>query len=230
MGIFRGPNIVTDGLVLAVDTASDKSYPGSGTTLFDLSGNNLNGIIHGNPGFSSSMNHGVFDFDGIDDYISMGSLDAVDLIQDQTNFTLGIWFKMGALGSLRGLIGTLNYSCTKNIGLTAHNSNLSFYNDTTSCYSVAVSGIEVGKWLYGVGTYDGTTTRTYIFKDGSLSQASGTSKSGSTLTFPSDFQIWGDQHGGNYTDCKGGLAHVYNRTLSQVEIEQNYNACKSRFI
>jgi hypothetical protein len=227
--MYTGPHIISDGLVLAVDTASKRSYPRSGTTLFDLSGNNLNGTIEGSPSFLNSDN-GVFDFDGIDDYISMGSSEAVDLIQNQTNFSLGVWFKMDALGTLRGLIGTLNYGCTLNLGLTANGTNLSFYNDTATCYSVSVGGVEIGKWIYGVGTYDGTTTRTYMFKDGNLTQASGTSKSGVTNTFSSDFQVWGDQNGTIETDCKGGIAHVYNRTLSQTEIEQNYNALKSRFI
>jgi len=40
MGIKRGPNVVTDGLVLSLDAASTRSYPGSGSTWSDLSGNN----------------------------------------------------------------------------------------------------------------------------------------------------------------------------------------------
>ena len=40
MGFYRGPNIVTNGLVLALDAANPKSYPGSGTTWYDISGNN----------------------------------------------------------------------------------------------------------------------------------------------------------------------------------------------
>ena len=229
MAFSRGPSIVTDGLVLALDTANHKSYPGSGTALKDMSGSGLNGTIVGSPPFSTD-NGGILDFNGSSDYVTCGTTDAVDLIQNQTNFTLAIWFKMDALASLRGLIGTLNYNCTKNLGLVANNTSLSFYNDTTTCYAVNLgSYVEVGKWIYAVGTYDGTTTRTYGFKDGVLTQASGTSKSGATLTFSSDFQVWGDQYGSNYTDCKGGVAHVYNRTLSQTEIEQNYNSIKSRF-
>ena len=228
MAFFRGPNIVTDGLVLALDTASPRSYPGSGTTIKDLSGSGIDGTLVGSPPFSTD-NGGILDFDGIDDYITCGTSTAVNLIQNQTNFTLGVWFKMDALGTLRGLIGTLNYSCTKNLGLTANGTSLSFYNDTTTCYNVSVGGVETGKWIYGVGTYDGTTTKTYMFKDGSLSQADGAGKSGPTLTFTSDFQVWGDQNGSIETDCKGGIAHVYSRTLSQTEIEQNYNAQKSRF-
>ena len=32
-----GPDIISDGLVLAVDAANTKSYPGSGATVTDLS-------------------------------------------------------------------------------------------------------------------------------------------------------------------------------------------------
>ena len=39
MGVFAGPNIVEDGLMLYLDAADPKSYPGSGTSWFDLSGN-----------------------------------------------------------------------------------------------------------------------------------------------------------------------------------------------
>ena len=41
MGFYRGPNIVRDGLVLALDAAAVRSYPGTGTTWYDLSGNNF---------------------------------------------------------------------------------------------------------------------------------------------------------------------------------------------
>ena len=43
MGTIYGPNFVTDGLVLCLDAANTRSYPGSGSTWTDLSGNNLNG-------------------------------------------------------------------------------------------------------------------------------------------------------------------------------------------
>ena len=40
MAFGNGPRIVTDGLVLSLDAADRNSYPGSGTTWFDMSGNN----------------------------------------------------------------------------------------------------------------------------------------------------------------------------------------------
>jgi len=48
MAISHSPRIVRDGLVLALDAADRNSYPGSGTTWYDLSGNNYHGISSGN--------------------------------------------------------------------------------------------------------------------------------------------------------------------------------------
>jgi len=47
MGTYGGPDTVTDGLVLALDAANKKSYPGSGTTWYDLSGNGFNFTLDG---------------------------------------------------------------------------------------------------------------------------------------------------------------------------------------
>ena len=48
MATEGGPNIVEEGLVLALDAGNTKSYPGSGTTWYDLSGNNYHGISSDN--------------------------------------------------------------------------------------------------------------------------------------------------------------------------------------
>ena len=43
MANLYGPRIVTDGLVLNLDAGNSKSYPGSGSTWYDLSDNSVNG-------------------------------------------------------------------------------------------------------------------------------------------------------------------------------------------
>ena len=42
MAFRYSPRVVTDGLVFAVDAGNVKSYPGSGTVWYDLSGNGNN--------------------------------------------------------------------------------------------------------------------------------------------------------------------------------------------
>ena len=79
MGISRGKSIVTDGLILYLDAANKKSYPGSGTVWSDLSGNANTGTLTNGPTFDSS-NNGSINFDGTDDLVECSSISS-------TNFT-----------------------------------------------------------------------------------------------------------------------------------------------
>ena len=54
MAITRGPNIVRDGLVLCLDAKDPNSYPGSGSTWYDLSGNNFDYTLGNNLTYSNS--------------------------------------------------------------------------------------------------------------------------------------------------------------------------------
>ena len=64
---FNYEGIVTNGLVLSLDAGFDPSYPTTGTTWYDLSGNSNNGTLINGPTFNTS-NSGSIVFDGIDDY------------------------------------------------------------------------------------------------------------------------------------------------------------------
>ena len=63
MGTSYNPHIVSDGLVLCLDAANPRSYPGSGTSWYDLSGNGNNGTLVNGVGYSSD-NAGSLVFDG----------------------------------------------------------------------------------------------------------------------------------------------------------------------
>ena len=63
-----GPQIVTDGLVFCVDANNAKSYPGSGTTWYDLS-KNINLTL---TTVTSASANGIV-FDGTDDKIAFQS-------------------------------------------------------------------------------------------------------------------------------------------------------------
>lgn len=85
MAVSGGPDIVPDGLVLALDAANIKSYAGSGTIWNDLSGNNNSGSLVNGPTFNSA-NGGSIVFDGVNDYVSLSSA-----VNTNTSFTLGFW-------------------------------------------------------------------------------------------------------------------------------------------
>jgi len=62
MGAYGGPDVPTDGLVMHVDAANSKSYPGAGAEWFDLSGNEHHINLGANVAPSSVENTTVLHF------------------------------------------------------------------------------------------------------------------------------------------------------------------------
>jgi hypothetical protein len=91
---FLGQNIVTNGLVLNLDAANKDSYPGTGTTWTDLSGNGNNGTLINGPSFLSNVNSGIIKFDGVDDYISRSYNSTFNI---RTGLTLSVFFKRNSI-------------------------------------------------------------------------------------------------------------------------------------
>lgn len=90
MSAFGGPNIIEDGLVLYLDAGNRKSYPGSGTTWFDISGYKSTGILTNGPTFNSSS-LGSLVFDGINNYVNFGGSQA-SLVRSATSLSIGATF------------------------------------------------------------------------------------------------------------------------------------------
>ena len=67
--------VVTSGLQLYLDAGNSSSYPGSGTTWYDLSGNNNNGTLVNGPTYSSA-NGGCIVLDGSNDYVQFSTISA----------------------------------------------------------------------------------------------------------------------------------------------------------
>src|SRR5210317_1238866 len=78
--------IVTDGLVLALDVADNKSYISGSTAWTDLSGNGNNGTLINGTSYSSN-NKGSLTFDGIDDKVEHTEI----LFTSSSSWTLSQW-------------------------------------------------------------------------------------------------------------------------------------------
>ena len=89
MATDYNPSIVTDGLVLCLDAANTKSYPGSGTTWTDISGKGYDGTLTNGPTFSSD-NLGCIVFDGSNDRVDGVHNSELNLTQD---LTVECWFR-----------------------------------------------------------------------------------------------------------------------------------------
>ena len=69
MAVNAGPDIIEDGIVLCLDAANSRSYPGTGTTWSDLAESN-NGTLTNGPTFDAG-NGGSIVFDGSNDYVNL---------------------------------------------------------------------------------------------------------------------------------------------------------------
>jgi uncharacterized delta-60 repeat protein len=72
MAWYRGLNIPLNGLMFFTDFNNVKSYPGSGTTVYDISGNRNNGTLSGGPSYVSG-NINSLSFDASNDLLTLST-------------------------------------------------------------------------------------------------------------------------------------------------------------
>ena len=223
MGFYRGPNIVTDGLVFAIDAGSARSYPGSGTTVTDLSGTNNVTLANG-VGFGSN-NGGVFTYDGVDDQGSAGNFFTYQA------FTINLWVKPGTSQVTYADIidnyhsGSHNWVCQQS-GATQNVYDFLVFGASGQTSATGVFTLTAGDWVNLTFTYDGDKVRGY---NNGVLFATGSSL-GTTINYSSqNFYIgrWGG--GGRNWEGEYGPLYCYSAALSAAQILQNYNAQKSRF-
>jgi len=221
MGISAGPDIIQDGLVLNLDASDKLSYPGSGTTWYDISGNSRNATLTNGPTFSS-INGGVIVFDGTNDYAVIGS--SISLSEYTFSFFCQ-WISITGFSSRifgSDAFGTYTIFNSTNVGF--------HYNPLGgSPPSVTLSsGVNVGtgNWCQVAVTVSAAATSVIIYINGESKN--------STSVLPNqnlfnNLYLGAQNTLGLVANCYIGNFHLYNRAISATEIAQNYNATKSRF-
>ena len=221
MANLYGPRIVTDGLVLHLDAANRKSYPGSGSTWYDLSGNGNNGTI--NSGVSYNYNSGgYFNFNGS----TGGSVTLPLLSTARASITMlaitnmpasdgGAIFYNGNDGGYGFGIGGSNYD---NVG-----------NNAIGLYQI-IRWIDTNvNWGTGwmlAGLLINSSGVPFLIKNGNIVG----SISGTIPNLPVNNAFLGtDRNSTRFFAGDIATATFYNRELSLSEIQQNYNALKGRF-
>lgn len=227
-------NIVTDNLVFNLDCSQKSSYPGSGSTWYDLSGNGVNGTLTNGPTYNSA-NGGSIVFDGTNDYTQFSSLPQ-GFQAGMTNYSISIWFKLNATieAPLLEMGTTSNDFQRIMFWLTSGNPNRLYALGAGSNSQYRFSSVYLSQnTIYNaVYTYNhtGTVSKLYINNVEDTGLTNSTSN-GLLTSIANSFSIGGDNV---YTHSYFQSANIYNvllytKTLSPTEIAQNYNAQKSKF-
>jgi hypothetical protein len=232
MALHHNPRIVTSGLVLALDAGDVNSYPGSGTTWLDLSGNKSNALFVGAPTYDSVTKS--FYFDGTDDRFVAEITTPFDL------YCLEIAFKphkeiapnVFPVGSDYSLLG-IRSAAGNNNAINVYEWTGGMTNETVSIWShdgfatgittTVTLAFHIMFFNWNGSTYD-------IWLDGEKQSTIQRSTGHARLITGVSYVDPGYSVGYNYYHS-GNIATVkaYNRALSATEIQQNYNSIKGRF-
>lgn len=243
------PIIARDGLVLDLDAANPLSYPGTGTTWTDLSGNGNNGTLVNSVPFQLSRDpYGSLFTNGVDSYarfilpqtvqsrtISVWFFTDTVIAQDADQNPPGVGYQManfGTNGTLASFDGITKGSWTGG----ATNETLGYYQHTPARFIHMRDVVSVG-WHNFVMRYNDIAGIYNFFLDGTQRDVFVATQGNPGLLStdrvivgaPGDPATVGTPGADYYGRHNFSQILLYNRSLSDQEIQQNFNATRGRY-
>ena len=219
----ESPDVVyPTSLKMYLDASDTTSYPGTGTTWFDLTSNANNGAISG--ASFSSLDGGYFSFDGSNDFVNTGSSTTKAL-----PMSVAMWINPGSSFSPRGVIYS-NYDGGTTNGFyirleTSGKFQIDAYIKPAGTYYRTLlnqtgSALPTNQWSQCIFTFDTSYVTAYL--NGVLDAQVATNSQG--IGFTSSFDtLLARRAGGDYFSGEISQARVYDVTLTQAEITTLYN-------
>ena len=215
MATNYNPATVSDGLVLCLDAANTKSYPGSGFTWTDMSGKENHGSLLNGPTFSSD-NGGSIVFDGSNDYVNATPITkpascTFSCWAKSTNVSTRMLFNAGANGGGPDLFF--------HTGIISWNT----WDANNNPFGNIPSSATDGKYHNYVVVNDSSSNTKLYYDTELLGTANYRSATGTNTLY-----IGGTTHTYQWSGSISSFM-IYDKLLTESEILQNYNAHKGRF-
>ena len=242
--VHSSPKIVTDNLLLYLDAANTKSYPGTGATWTDISSNGNNGTIDG-----ATFNTNVFSFDGTNDDVEItdtesggtgGGLNTYDLLSGSNNYSISLWFQTTSFpaNTSWGISPVLFKAGQRAIYILHGDSTavdkLAFHGNWSSggwTYTVQSNTLLVNTWYNICFTYN-ASTGFVCYQNGSSVDTGSTNSANRYYNDNSFIGRVSDADSSTstrYWNGKMAIFSIYEETLTSSEVKQNFNALKGRF-
>lgn len=219
--------IITSGMILSLDASKTTSYPGSGNTWYDLSGNSNNGTLVNSPTFSTTDGNGCFVLDGVSNYISLPTTGFAP-----TSITIDYWIKRNADN---GYFLVIDNSDNPELRLQFTSSNLSAldYDDGAYFFTPTVTTtFSTSLWYNIIMTLTNGLQKLYINGNQEILTGTGIYTGGpggnageQTL---GTYNRPGAGYGG-YASVKIGSYRVYNQAFTDAQALNNFLATRARF-
>ena len=227
----RYSNFVDTNLVLYFNPNMNLSYPGTGTTIADLSGNSLNGTLS-----NASFTNPYLTFNGINSQVSVADNSLLE--HGSGSFTMEVWVNQSVSGNDVVLGKFDNGGASQDVSYSIRTTGTTFY---AQIGSGSGSGGGPSGTLYvnstnHVGTLNTWYQIVYVFKNGATktletfvngsSIGSVNHNLSSVLNSTNSLYI-GSYNGGEYSqwfDGKIGIVRIYNSALSSSDVSKNFEA------
>ena len=218
-------------LLVYLDSGNSSSYPGTGTTWFDLEGASNDATLINSPTYNSSY-QGILQFDDVSlEYATIPNLGNL------SQWTVEAWFRLSTAltGKVTSIVANqfdltdkLNFSIGTNNAPANRNIAAGFYDGSWRTTTGFVP--QVGVWYQVVGTYDGSVIRQYVngAASGGTVNYVGTPQSGGEVRL---MRRWDEALvSTNLVDGDLAIVKIYNSALSAGDVLTNYNSTFSRFL
>ena len=225
-GVTVYDGVVFSGLQLYLDAANTTSYPGTGTTWYDLSSNG-NDVAMQNSGSISytASGGGYFTLAG-NGYFNRASTTGIPI--GTSTYTMSVWVQWSSgtwpvSGGMIGIGNSITTNLTNQFRTINTNGLVNYWygNDLTATSTVSPAS----QWFNAVAQWDGTTRKIWV--NGTEIASAGAAGLNVTSSL---LQIGATNVGGSEPlSGRIGQALVYNRALTATEIQQNYTAVRGRY-
>jgi len=224
------PTFITSGLISNLVASDSSSYPGSGTTWNDLSGNNNSGTLQGSASYNSSAPISIGFNSALNQMLRIPTLDNSNF---PINSTISLWLYFSS-NQIQDLVSIFDaYRSDTNhafIRTYSNNSGLQFALQSSLAsyhYVYAYPKLVYFRWIYIVMTIDSTNSIAKLYINGDFMN------SGNILNTPfspsGQYVSFMGGQSGRYTNGNLGEVQIYNRTLSASEVSQNFIATRGKY-
>ena len=237
--LAHNPHIVTDSLVLYLDAANPKSYPGSGTIWYDLSGKGNNATLStGSIGTVSSSLKTMSFNSASNDFATIADDSSLDPLA--FDYTLDVWLKSTGVSGNIGYYYSHYGTPSGEIGIMAVVDDRPGLGGDASTRINDGGGGELsfdtekdigadGIWHNIVFSMERSVSGS-AYQDGEYCTGEDISGFADSFASTNDVRIGRNIGGGAYFNGEIAIIRLYiGKALSQSEITQNFNAHRSRF-